>query len=77
MIDMTDSKIENMDLSTLEAMVGELINTVDQLQHENFTLKNQQDSLVSERTTLIKKTELARTRIESIIARLRAVETSS
>lgn len=74
---MTDSKHENMDLAALEARVDELIRTVDHLKHENFALRNQQDSLVSERAALIEKTEQARTRIESMISRLRAMETRS
>lgn len=74
---MTDSNRENMDLATLEARVDELIRTVDHLKHENSALRNQQDSLVSERAALIEKTEQARTRIESMISRLRAMETRS
>ncbi|MCH8977275.1 MAG: TIGR02449 family protein, partial [Proteobacteria bacterium] len=34
-----------------------------------------QNNLVTERAELIEKTELARTRIESMISRLRAMET--
>lgn len=74
---MTDSKKENMDLAALEARVDELIRTVDHLKHENSALRNQQDSLVNERATLIEKTEQARARIESMISRLRAMETRS
>jgi len=71
----TADKTENMDLVTLEARVDELIRTIDQLQHENSALRNQQDNLVNERAALIEKTEQARTRIESMISRLRAMET--
>jgi len=73
--DMTANKPENIDLLALEARVDELIRTVNQLQHENSALRNQQDSLVNERAALIEKTEQARTRIESMISRLRAMET--
>jgi cell division protein ZapB len=68
-------KSENMDLAALEARVDELIRTVSQLTTENSALRSQQDNLVSERATLIEKTEQARTRIESMISRLRAMET--
>ena len=74
---MTDSKSENMDLIALEKRVDDLIRTIDQLQSENSALRNQQGSLVNERAVLIEKTEQARTRIESMIARLRALETRS
>ena len=72
---MTDSNTDNMDLAALELRVDELIRTVEQLKNENTALRTQQDSLVNERAVLIEKTEQARTRIESMIARLRAMET--
>lgn len=68
-------KSDNMDLAALEARVDELIRTVSQLTTENSALRTQQDHLVGERATLIEKTEQARTRIESMISRLRAMET--
>lgn len=72
---MTDT--ENMDLTALESRVDELIRTVDELKTENSALRNQQGSLVTERAILIEKTEQARTRVESMISRLRALETRS
>ena len=74
---MIDKPIENIDLIALEERVDQLIRTVRQLQQENSALRNQQDSLVTERAALIEKTELARARIESMISRLRAMETRS
>jgi cell division protein ZapB len=72
---MTDQNNEAVDLKALETRVDELINTVDKLTSENTALKSQQNNLVTERAELIEKTELARTRIESMISRLRAMET--
>lgn len=74
---MAEQKNETMDLAALESRVDELINTVADLKTENSALKNQQESLVNERAILIEKTEQARTRIESMIGRLRAMETRS
>ncbi|MGD8941241.1 MAG: TIGR02449 family protein, partial [Gammaproteobacteria bacterium] len=37
-------------------------------------LKNRQDLLVEERARLIEKTELARSRVESMLVRLKAME---
>jgi cell division protein ZapB len=74
---MNDNNEENMDLSALEARVDELIRTIDSLKSENTALRSQQDNLVNERSILIEKTEQARTRIESMISRLRAMETRS
>jgi cell division protein ZapB len=72
---MTDQNNETVDLKALETRVDELINTVDKLSSENTALKSQQNNLVTERAVLIEKTEQARTRIESMISRLRAMET--
>jgi cell division protein ZapB len=72
---MVDEEKETMDLVALESRVDELIRTVETLQTENTALRNQQESLVNERAVLIEKTEQARTRIESMISRLRAMET--
>ena len=72
---MNDEDLDNTDLGSLEARVDELIKTVGQLKSENSALRNQQESLVNERAILIEKTEQARTRIESMISRLRAMET--
>jgi cell division protein ZapB len=74
---MAAGKSENIDLAALEARVDDLIRTVDQLKTENSALRSQQDNLITERATLIEKTEQARTRIESMISRLRAMETRS
>ncbi|MEE9551809.1 MAG: TIGR02449 family protein [Gammaproteobacteria bacterium] len=74
---MSDQNSDNIDLSALETRVDDLIRTIDQLKTENSALRNQQDNLVNERAVLIEKTEQARTRIESMISRLRAMETRS
>ena len=72
---MTEEDLDNTDLASLESRVDDLIKTVDELKSENSALRNQQESLVYERAILIEKTEQARNRIESMISRLRAMET--
>lgn len=74
---MSEKKPENIDLGVLEAQVDDLIRTVDALKNENTALRHQQKNLISERAVLIEKTEQARFRVESMIARLRAMETRS
>ncbi len=74
---MPDKNNDSSDLGALEARVDELIRTVGQLKTENSALRSQQENLVNERAVLIEKTEQARTRIESMISRLRAMETRS
>jgi len=68
------SNIEGMDLSALESQVDELIQTCDLLTDENRALRDQQSTLVAERASLIEKSELARSRVEAMIARLKAME---
>ena len=67
---MSEKKLENVDLGVLETRVDDLIRTVDALKNENSALRHQQKNLISERAVLIEKTEQARFRIESMIARL-------
>lgn len=61
-------------LESLEARIDALIRTCDQLREENRVLREQQTHLTTERAALIEKSELARTRVEAMIARLRAME---
>jgi cell division protein ZapB len=68
------SNAGGMDLVTLEAQVDELIQTCEHLSDENRALRDQQSTLVAERASLIEKTELARSRVEAMIARLKAME---
>jgi len=51
-----------------------LIKTIERLKEENRSLRNQQESLTSERAQLIERNELAKTRVEAMINRLRAME---
>jgi cell division protein ZapB len=72
---MAEQDSESLDLAALEARVDDLIRTIDKLSSENRALKSQQVTLSAERSVLIEKTEMARTRVESMIARLKAMET--
>ncbi len=69
-----EEKGESMDLVTLESKVDQLIETVTSLTAENDALRQQQGSLAVERADLIEKTELARTRVEAMISRLKSME---
>jgi cell division protein ZapB len=57
--------------------VEELIRTCRELREENTSLRARQDHLVAERAELIEKTELARSRVESMINRLKSMESGS
>lgn len=65
---------ESLQIETLEAHVDELIRAIGQLSGENKALRTQRSGLMVERAALIEKTELARSRVESMITRLKAME---
>jgi len=76
-MDSNNKNFSESDLQKLENQIDELIETLGRLKQENTSLRHQQDNLMSERSQLIEKTELARTRVEAMITRLRSLEISS
>ncbi len=62
------------ELKRLEKRVDALVRVCDQLQDENKTLKQRQDTLTAERATLLQKNEQVRARVEAMIGRLKAME---
>ena len=74
---MAQADKEKLELAALESRVDELIKTIESLASENQARRSQQSSLTTERAALIEKTEQARTRVEAMIARLKAMETRS
>ena len=66
----------NVELKHLNNSVDVLLDMIQQLKQENIQLRSQQDFLQGERSKLMEKNETARTRVESIINRLKAMENS-
>ncbi len=64
------------DIEQFEQRVDALIRLCRKLQDENASLRARQDALISERGELIEKTEQARSRVEAMLSRLRAMEES-
>ena len=64
----------NNDLEALEEKVDELIALSEVLVEENQVLKAKQQSWTTERAKLVDRNELAKTRVESMITRLRALD---
>jgi len=62
------------DLEALEEKVDELIALSEVLAEENQVLKAKQQSWTTERAKLVERNELAKTRVESMIARLKALD---
>jgi cell division protein ZapB len=61
-------------LEQLEQRVDELIELTAVLSRENRALKAQQITWSTERAKLIEKNELAKSRVEAMISRLKALE---
>ncbi|MGB5734177.1 MAG: TIGR02449 family protein [Thiohalocapsa sp.] len=64
----------DFDLETLERKIDELIRICDRLREENASLHASREHLVSERADLIEKTELARSKVEAMVERLKSME---
>jgi cell division protein ZapB len=62
------------ELQRLEKRLDELVVICKQLQDENRSLKQRQDTLIEDRATLLQKNEQVRGRVEAMISRLKAME---
>jgi cell division protein ZapB len=74
MSDQTPQSVTEQELRKLEVRLDELVTSIERLKEENRSLRDQQDSLVTERANLIEKNEMAKTRVEAMINRLKAME---
>jgi len=63
-------------LKILESRIDELLKIVDKLTQNNRALMLKQERLIAERADLIDKTDMARIRVESMITRLKSMETN-
>lgn len=66
--------MSEIDLSALERRVDELVGLCDQLARENQALIDRSNAWAVERAQLIEKNEMAKTRVEAMIGRLRSLE---
>lgn len=66
--------MDEFDLKLLERRVDELIRTVERLRDENRLLRESHTGLMAERARLMEKSELARSRVEDMIERLKSLE---
>ena len=69
---MTDQLLQNV-----EQKLDQLLNLCEQLQQKNQHYKDQESVWHQERTRLIEKNEVARTRVEAMITRLKSLETGA
>ncbi|WP_174482585.1 TIGR02449 family protein [methanotrophic endosymbiont of Bathymodiolus puteoserpentis (Logatchev)] len=71
------TKNQSFDITELEDKLEELIQRYNSIKQENTSLKVKQDELVKEKAKLVEKTNLARTRVEAMISRLKTMEHGS
>lgn len=64
-------------LENLETRIGALLTLCDELYRENAQLKSSQSKWQEERVTLREKNELARSRVDNMISRLKSLEQES
>jgi cell division protein ZapB len=67
----------DLELRRLEKRLEELVVLCRQLQDENKSLRHRQDTLTSERASLLHKNEQVRGRVEAMIGRLKGMEQAS
>ncbi|MEM7080763.1 MAG: TIGR02449 family protein [Pseudomonadota bacterium] len=68
------TRAQSEQLNELERQVDELVSLTEVLSKENRALRAQQKNWSTERAKLIEKNELAKSRVESMISRLKALE---
>ena len=66
--------MSNQDLLALEGKIDELIKEYKRLQQETRLLQAEREAWKAERAKLIKQNELARSRVEAMIERLKSME---
>jgi cell division protein ZapB len=65
------------EITRLEKQVDMLLEAVERLTKENRSLRAQQETHATERASLIERNDVARTRVEAIITRLKALESGA
>jgi cell division protein ZapB len=66
-----------IELNDFDEKLDQLIGKYRDMKNENDSLKIQQETLVQEKAQLLEQTTLARTRVEALITRLKALEHGS
>lgn len=69
--------MENQDLAALEHKVDELLEICNRLAQENKMLRANAAAWKGERAELVRKNDLARSKVEAMITRLKALEQES
>jgi cell division protein ZapB len=67
----------DQELDLLEKKLDELLDIIRRLTEENQSLRSQQEAHAAERAGLIERHDQVRNRVEAIVTRLKAMETST
>jgi len=70
----SSSNFDGLELDRFEEKLNLLIQLCDELKAENIALRAHQASLLEERSELLGKNELARSRVQSMLTRLKELE---
>ncbi|MGH8163496.1 MAG: TIGR02449 family protein [Rhodanobacteraceae bacterium] len=73
---MTDVDSLQTELSALSASLDRATDALRRLGEENASLRHNREQLASERAALLSRNEQARARVEAMIERLKALESS-
>jgi cell division protein ZapB len=63
-----------LEIKDLEAKIDELIQLCDELERKNASLSTDREGWEQEKARLLEKNEMARTKVEAMITRLKALE---
>jgi len=63
-----------VDINTLEKRIDELIALCDELESNYRAIETDRENWAQERTSLLEKNEMAKTKIEAMIMRLKSLE---
>ncbi len=74
---MSDTHPHLTDLQDITGRLDKLLEVCHRLAEENRSLRVSQEQLSAERANLLAKNEQARSRVEAMIARLRALESNA
>ncbi len=69
--------MDNEDIKALEYRIDQLIGACQRLRQENQLLRSENDNLNQKHSRLVEKTQVARSRIEVMIGRLKSLERST
>ena len=65
---------KSLEIKDLEAKIDELIQLCDELEKKHARMEADRENLVREKTRLLEKNELAKSKVEAMIMRLKSLE---